>query len=150
MSGIMMALLGTTGGPTEILNTTLTIGTSVGGGIGYRGFNSSAMAGNSPTTWGSLTSASTSDGYTVISVYDYRDTSTPEYIAVISISGFGADPGQSYLYSVTANSVTNLGVDATAYTYSTGTAIWEWGAGTMTYLFGFNTSGTTTLIVNKS
>lgn len=142
MSGIMMALLGSDGSSVT-LNTTLTIGTAIVGGIAYRGFASGA------TSFGSLGSASTSDGYTVVSVYDYRDNSTPEYIAVCAISGFGTDPGQAYLYDVTANGTTKTGSTA-AYTYSTGTAIWEWADSTTAPLFGFGTSGTTTLIVKKS
>lgn len=143
--------LGYLSAPTEILNTTLTIGTSsVVAGYTARGFNSAAAAAYTPTTWGSLTSASTSDGYTVVSVYDDRDTTSPAYAAVVSISGFGADPGQSYLYNVTANSVTKTGASATAYSYSGGRAIWSWEDTTTAPLFGFGTSGTTTLIVKKS
>ena len=134
--------------PTTVLTTTLTIGTATAGaGLNLRGFTSAVIGGYSPTTFGSLTSAAVTGGRTCVSVYDDRDTTTPAYSAVLSISGFGADPGQSYLYDVTANGVTKLGSAATAYSYTAGRAIWEWEDTVVGVLFGFATSGSTTLTI---
>jgi hypothetical protein len=134
--------------PTTALSTTLTIGTATAGaGLNLRGFTSIVLASYAPTTFGSLASATLTDGKTCTQCYDDRDTTTPMYIAVFSISGFSSDPGQGYLYDVTANGVTKLGSLATFYSYSAGRAMWNWEAPTTINLFGFAVSGTTPLVI---
>lgn len=146
MSGILTAFLG--GGALVALNTTLTIGTATAGaGLNVRGFSSRVLPAYSPTTFGSLGSATLSDGRTCVSVYDDRDTVTPLYAPVLSISGFASNPGQGYLYDVTSNGITKLGSNASAYTYSSGTATWEWQGITTAVLFGFGLSGSTSLVI---
>lgn len=147
MSGILTAFLGGSGFR-EALNTTLTIGTATAGaGLNVRGFSSLALGGYIPTTFGSLGSATLSDGKTSVSVYDERDTSTPLYTAVVAISGFASNPGQGYLYDVTSNGVTKVGLVATGYSYTSGRATWTWEAPTTVNLFGFLTSGSTSLVI---
>jgi hypothetical protein len=146
-----LGYLGSGGGgsPTTVLSTTLTIGTAASGtiGVNLRGFTSTAILGYTPTTFGSLASATLTTGRTCISVYDDRDIGIPEYSAVLKISGFASDPGRTYLYDVTANSVTKTEATATLYSYSAGTALWEWTNTTTAVLFGFATSGTTPLVI---
>lgn len=147
MAGMMTAILGA-GGPREALSTTLTIGTATAAaGVSVRGFSSVALVGYTPTTFGSLTLATLSDGKTCVSVYDDRDNNSPLYAAVLSINGFSSDPGRGYLYDVTANGVTRLSSAATTYSYSGGRAIWEWEDVTTAFLFGFATSGSTSVVI---
>jgi hypothetical protein len=135
-------------GPFTALSTTLTIGTANGGVlINTRGFSSVALAGFTPTTFGSLTSATLTDGKTSASCYDYRDVNGSSFIAVVRISGFASDPGTTYLYDVTSNSVTKTQATATLYSYSAGTALWQWEDTTIASLFGFATSGSTSLVI---
>ncbi len=147
MAGMMMAMLGG-GGALVALNTTLTIGTATAAaGVSVRGFSSLALPAYSPTTFGSLGSATLSDGRTCVSVYDDRDINIPTYAPVLSISGFASDPGQGYLYDVTSNGITKLGSNASAYFYSSGRATWEWEGITTAVLFGFGLSGSTSLVI---
>ena len=63
--------------------------------------------------------------------------------AQVSISGFTSNPGQGWLVSATALGVTKFGNAASfVYAPSTGTASWGWHS-----LFGFGTSGTTTVAI---
>jgi len=145
-----LGYLGSGGGgsPTTVLSTTLTIGTATAGaGQNLRGFTSTVIAGYIPTTFGSLASAAVTGGRTCTACYDDRDTGIPEYSAVLKISGFASDPGRTYLYDVTANGVTKTETTATLYSYSAGTALWEWTNTTTAVLFGFLTSGTTPLVI---
>lgn len=50
----------------------------------------------------------------------------------LTISGFSANPGSSWLISVTCNGVTNTGSGG-SYGYSSGTAAWSW-----SQVFGFH------------
>jgi hypothetical protein len=135
-------------GPTTALSTTLTIGTANGGTlINTRGFSSIALGGFTPTTFGSLASATLTGGKTCGSCYDYRDVNGSLYSAIVRISGFSTDPGTTYLYDVTANSVTRTQATATLYSYSAGTALWEWEDVTTAFLFGFAPSGSTSLVI---
>jgi hypothetical protein len=148
MTAILNMLAGSGGALTTALSTTLTIGTATAGaGLNLRGFTSTAILGYTPTTFGSLASAAVTGGRTCISVYDSRDTGSPEYSAVLRISGFSTDPSRGYLYDVTANSTTKTEATVSTYTYISGTAIWEWTDTTTAVLFGFLTSGTTPLTI---
>ncbi len=71
--------------------------------------------------FGSLSPAVLGDGKTVVTLDDVTTTVTRQ----IQISGFSADPGIGYLYSLTGNGLTLLGASAT-YSYSGGLAGWEW------------------------
>jgi len=136
------------GGSTTALSTTLTIGTANGGSlINTRGFSSVVIPTFTPTTFGSLASATLTTGKTCGSCYDYRDINGSSFIAYVRISGFASDPGRTYLYDVTANSVTKTQASATLYSYSAGTALWQWEDTTIASLFGFATSGTTPLVI---
>lgn len=136
------------GGFTTGLSTTLTIGTaSAGGGQSLRGFTSTIIVGYTPTTFGSLASAAITGGKTCASCYDDRDTGASLYAAVLRISGFASNPGRTYLYDVTANGVTRTEPTATAYSYVAGVALWEWEDVTTAFLFGFATSGSTSLVI---
>jgi hypothetical protein len=147
VSGIFLAAAG--GNVRTALNTTLTIGTaSLGIGLNLRGFTSTVIFGYTPTTFGSLTSATLIDSKTCVSCYDDRNVPGSIFSAIVRISGFGAtDPGRSYLYDVTANGVTKTEPTATFYSFSSGTALWQWEGATTASLFGFNTSGTTPLVI---
>jgi hypothetical protein len=149
MTAILNMLVGSGGGLTTVLNTTLTIGTATAGaGLNLRGFTSTAVGGGySPSVFGSLASATVSGGRTCTICYDDRDVPGSLYSANLSISGFGSDPGQSYLYDVTANSITKTGSTASGYFYTAGTASWSWDDTVVGVLFGFNTSGTTPLVI---
>ena len=135
--------------PTTALSTTLTIGTATAGaGLNLRGFTSIVLASYAPTTFGSLASATLTDGKTCTQCYDSRDTGTPQYDAVLTITGFSSDPTANYLYDVTANGITKLTTDAGfSYSYAAGKAIWSWGGSTTAPLFGIAVSGTTPLVI---
>ena len=135
--------------PTTALSTTLTIGTSTAGaGLNIRGFSSAVMAGYTPTTFGSLTSATLTDGKTCTQCMDMRDTGTPQYDAVLTITGFSSDPSVNYLYDVTANGVTKVATDpAITYSYLAGKAVWDWSGSTTAPLFGIAVSGSTPLVI---
>jgi len=148
MTAILNMLIGGGGGLTTALSTTLTIGTATAdAGVNLRGFTSEVQSSYTPTTFGSLASATVSGGRTCIICFDDRDLPTSAYSANLSITGFGADPGQSYLHDVTANGVTKTGSSATFYNYSAGRALWAWEDSTTAVLFGFGTSGTTPLVI---
>lgn len=80
--------------------------------------------------YGSVTPAVTSNGYTYQQIIDNavftrKGVSTPAG-SQIAVGGLSADPGQSWLTSVSALGVTTTGATATRYTYSGGVATWEW------------------------
>lgn len=131
-------------GYTTIYNGTVTIfNYNPGGGVTYRGYDAGiGFGGVSPTT--------VTTGYTVNSIYDYRDTSGGSYSCNFSLSGFGGtDPGQSYIYSVTVNGVTKLSSTATFYVMFGGVAYWQWESASTANLWGIPTSGTVSAVVLK-
>jgi hypothetical protein len=91
----------------------------------------------SPSTFGSITP--TTIGVPAITVAAFFDN-TSAGVGAIFLSGFASNPGSTYLYSATANSVTQLGSTA-SYSYGTGTAVWDFPA-----IFGF--ANTTTYPVS--
>lgn len=74
-------------------------------------------------TYGSISNASDGNGKTINGVYVQNTSET-----VLSITGFGADPGQSYVseFKNTGNGTTFTGAGAAFYGYSAGTALWRW------------------------
>jgi hypothetical protein len=79
---------------------------------------------------------------------DMRDTGTPQYDAVLTITGFSSDPSVNYLYDVTANGVTKVATDpAITYSYLAGKAVWDWSGSTTAPLFGIAVSGSTPLVI---
>jgi YD repeat-containing protein len=114
---------------------TLTQGIGYVPGHYYLGFNTVTAVGAG--TFGSLSPSVLTGGKTVV---QFLDTSQSVFNYVIrggavSVSGFSADPGQSWLISATALGVTFNGSSA-VYTYSGGSASWSWGP------FGFTGKGT--------
>jgi len=82
--------------------------------------------GSSPTSTGfilgfsgSYSDTATTDGHTVSALQDLSSG-----VSKLSVSGFGADPGIGWLYSVDVSGTTKLGSSA-SYSYSAGIAIWE-------------------------
>ena len=129
---------------TTVYNGTLTCGVYNTGtpGENYRGYNSGFGIGSvSPTT---LTT-----GYAIEAMEDYRDTSGGIYSAGLVLSGFGADPGQDYLYSVTVNGISKLTSAATYYGFILGSVYWAWESGSTAGLWGLPTSGTVSAVILK-
>ena len=44
----------------------------------------------------------------------------------LAISGFAIDPGQAWITSITCNGVAKAGTAASSFSYSSGTATWNW------------------------
>ncbi len=87
---------------------------------------------------GSLSSSALAGNRTLENFYD-RHSGNYAYTLVyaeMSVSGFSADPGSSWLISASANGQSKLSPSAT-YTYSAGLATWRW-----TTAFGFLNAGT--------
>ena len=87
--------------------------------------------------YGSYTPTALTGGKTLI---DFVDTDSN---GTVEVSGFTSDPGAGWLLSATGRGTTKLGSAAT-YSYSAGTATWQW----TNSPFGFQTSGTTSCIVS--
>jgi len=99
-------------------------------------------------SFGSMSPATTTNGYTYTSLYDkWAGGMAQTYsFSAFSVAGFAADPGQGWLTSATAQGVTFAGASAT-YSYASGTATWTWRP---LNGFGFNGTGTTVCtIVHK-
>jgi YD repeat-containing protein len=96
-------------------------------------------------SFGSMSPATTTNGYTYTSLYDkWAGGMAQTYsFSAFSVAGFSADPGQGWLTSATAQGVTFTGASAT-YSYASGTATWTW---TPLNGFGFNGTGTTVCII---
>lgn len=108
---------------------TLTKGTTGSGGAcstGYWGF-SSGVGG-----FGSYSPTALTGGNTVAHVFDYLSVFGCGSAAVLQVSGFSADPGSSWLTSITCNGVTRSQPTA-IHSYGAGIAVWRWNAN----LFGF-------------
>lgn len=90
---------------------TLFTGTN-GGFVGFR---------STPTpTFGTLTpTALDATPHTIIALEDSAS------LLFIKVSGFGSDPGSTWLTSMTLNGGTRLGTTAT-YSFATGVATWQW------------------------
>jgi hypothetical protein len=112
-------------------------------------------------TFGSLSPSALSGGKVVSVLYDFCQaiTSTkppppscPYSLAtdsqdgILSISGFTADPGATWLTSVTAAGATRYGASA-IYSYASGTSTWSWIGPVGTGSFGLSNSGTTNVVI---
>lgn len=86
--------------------------------------------------YGSYTPTALTGGKTLIDFVDADSNGTVE------VSGFTSDPGAGWLLSATGRGVTKQ-ASAAVYSYSAGTATWEW----TNSVFGFQTSGTTSCII---
>jgi hypothetical protein len=102
--------------------------------VGQSGVNAPFSVGYLASNYGSITSTSTLDGYTVVGFYDdVRAGKAGGYWRThLTIGGFSADPGQGFLNSGTANGVTLAGSSAT-YSYANGQANWVWMNGPVFY-----------------
>jgi hypothetical protein len=99
---------------------TLTAGTAAGSGSGF-----------DSGSFGSISPANTADGYHFAAFYDSAPAGKNGGVyhqTVFSVTGFAANPGQSWLTSAVANGVTFTGSSAT-YTYASGEATWIWTTG---------------------
>jgi hypothetical protein len=113
-------------------------------------------------TFGSLSPSALSGGKVVTALYDYcqaiSDSKPPPptcpfsgagqntQFGVLSISGFTADPGATWLTSVTAAGATRYGSSA-SYSYASGIATWQWIGPVGSGAFGLSNSGTTTVTI---
>jgi hypothetical protein len=102
--------------------------------VGQSGVNPPFSIGYLASNYGSITSTTTLDGYTLVGFYDtVRGGKAGGYWAThLTIGGFSADPGQGFLNSGTANGVTLTGASAT-YSYANGQANWVWMSGPVFY-----------------
>jgi hypothetical protein len=114
MSGALDVLLGS-GRSYVSLSTTVTAGDNLSGGNGSIGFINGTI--------GSLSTSAAGAG-TIVNISDLYTSSVNDG-AKIFISGFSSDPGQAFLGQATFHSVTLQG-SAAFYSYSSGTAAWEW------------------------
>lgn len=90
------------------------------------------------STPGSLTPDTDTDGHQVV----YLASSSG--VTTLIISGFGADPGQSY-FSTVAVDAALLNSGAATYSYSSGNAQWDWGSEP----FGFDGSGSRAVVITR-
>lgn len=118
-TGVLAALLGSGGTGPYTLSASLTAGGS-GSGTGTVGYISGSI--------GSLSPDALSGGLTVTEIGDFYSSSTLTD-AVVTVSGFSAEPNQGWLGNVTCNGDTFNGAAAT-FTYSGGVGNWEWATST--------------------
>tara|TARA_R110000868_G_C10761954_1_gene753973 strand:+ start:147 stop:653 length:507 start_codon:yes stop_codon:yes gene_type:complete len=120
-----------------LLDTTMSAegsGPDGGGGTFYGYING---------VFGSMSSATLSDGKTLITLVDDDDGSNP-IAGIMEISGFSSDPLTNYFSTVVVGGV-SLASSAAAYSYLAGVARWDWfGAGA----FGLDGSGSSTVVIN--
>jgi hypothetical protein len=80
-------------------------------------------------TFGTYSPTGLTGGETVMTIEDYGSWAgtcpAPTTKASLSVSGFGSNPGSSWLSSITCNGVQKLSSAAT-FNYSGGTASWSW------------------------
>jgi hypothetical protein len=87
---------------------------------------------------GSMSSTAVAGGYTLDFCYDAVSGTTNCYVG---ISGFGADPGQSFFTSVVVGGTTKTSASA-SYLYAGGQASWSWSGS-----FGLDGSGTSSVVI---
>lgn len=92
---------------------------------------------------GSYSPTGLTGGKTVADLYDHESIGSGICVfpkgSVLTVSGFSANPGASWLSSVTCNGVTNS-ESASTFSYSGGSASWQW---TQTFGFGDGTDSCT-------
>lgn len=80
--------------------------------------------------YGSVSPTTLPDGKAIGSVTDSDDSIGSSDFIDFSLTGLGADPGQSYFTTLSSNGVTKTSASASSYTFGSGTARWRWnGAG---------------------
>lgn len=126
-AGVMTVMVGGGGGG-PLITTSLTAGSNVSSGNGEIGFCSNSVdCGDS--SLGSLSVSAIPGGYTVIGIIDIVVSGSVAHAEVV-VSGFSAEPAQNWLTSVIFNGQTYGGANASSYSYSSGTATWQWGTAT--------------------
>lgn len=121
-----------------LLSATMTEGSYVDGeDTAARGYNGSTPLSGFPT-FGSMDTVAVAGGYTLAFLYD----ETVGGGAFLYITGFGADPGQSFFSTAVVGGVSKTSASA-SYSYSAGTAGWSWAS-----TFGLDGSGTSTVVIN--
>ena len=77
--------------------------------------------------FGSMSPATTSNGYTYNSFADLAPVGSGKYNeTTFVVTGFAADPGQGWLISASVNGETETGASAGNYVFSAGKASWVW------------------------
>lgn len=120
----------------------ITAAQRVNGSLSWTGYigGSSPLGSGTNLTYGANTIAQLSD-----------DTETDGYQgAVLSISGFSSDPGAGWFVNVVANGKTHVpsGSDF-SYSYTSGTATWQWKLfGSGGDWFGFSSGSTYPVMIN--
>jgi hypothetical protein len=118
MSGVLNVLVASGGRALNALTlTTGTFSDADESEVGYRTYT---------RTYGSVSSADLQDSTTLASLYWYALDVAGElsYTMVMRITGFGGDPGATYIDDVVIDGV-SLGAPG-APTYSSGAATWTW------------------------
>jgi hypothetical protein len=104
-------------------------------------------------SYGSLSSATSADGHAITALYDFSTCGkiTCFGSSVLSVGGFTADPGKTWLSSIllVATGKTLTEANATAYSYASGVSTWAWSGSTATTGLGF-AAGSTTATVSLS
>lgn len=127
---IIQMLMGA--GPGVLLDATMTEGFYDDGSTQYIGYVSAIPI-------GSMSSTAVAGGYTLDFCYDAVSGINT---CSVGISGFGSDPGQSFLTSATVGGTTKTGASASNYTYAGGQASWTWSG-----LFGLDGTGTSSVVI---
>ena len=91
--------------------------------------------------FGSASPSTMTDGKNFQALYDYYDLNVGGSYGIVGVSGFSSDPGQTYLTSITTNSVTYYAASASFYSYGSGIATWTFPA------FGFTPSNTYSVVM---
>jgi hypothetical protein len=104
-------------------------------GIGFSGICPFTGGGFKPletfgftSTFGTYSPTALTGGTSVADIWDSGGDilCRPVVGSSFSASGFSANPGSSWLSSITCNQVTRTGVSASSFQYSNGTATWFW------------------------
>lgn len=128
MSGILDAFFGAGG---RITNTfSITAGQQTGPPL-FEGYQSGVI--------GTLNSGGNFNGPLLNSLYD--DVTNAN--SFLKVSGFASNPGQAWLVSVTANSITRTGAAAGSFSFAGGIATWEWLAQKFNFANGTTYAGST-------
>lgn len=112
-----------------LLDATMSEGSYFDGVYDYIGY----WAGN----MGWMSSTSLPGGITVSVIFDQVGSSS-----TLALSGFGADPGQSYFGTITVGGVSKTSASA-SYAYGAGVASWTWASS----YFGLDGSGTSAVAI---
>ncbi len=92
----------------------------------------------------SLTPASLGNGRSLRMMAMYLDAGGGSTVTYIEITGYGANPGQSSLRSMTCNSIAKTGASADGYSYAGGVARWSYNSN----VFSMPASGSVSFIAS--